>query len=310
MAIQRNAWKNQAQPVPYNTALVWGTGISPVHAQYGAGPPLRTTGREGISTPGAEAPVIPPSVATEELVSHPSIFGYTSEDTFYNITGYFGQDYATYRVDIDDRPGWDRRPEDYRGSSEGHPPWSMRPEGGNSLFRRMWMGARRINLAGNQMDGPPDSWPTETVNEGWLNKPASGMHMGRPGDSLSSAPAQIFMQTSDTQRYEVRNNDAAVNRSTDYPRSRIASRVAPQKLKVYSGDERHYDMFPFQAEEKIRPFWYRTAGTDDPTKMAPNEFYVNEPIQRVPPTDPDLGPNETDPEVYYGTYNEEGYYVG
>jgi hypothetical protein len=157
--------------------------------------------------------------------------------------------------------------------------------------------------------------PTETVSEGWVNKPASGMKHGQSGDEVvTSDPSQYEVQTSMTQRHKTLNNDRALLRGTDDPRESIASRITPMKLKLYSGQQRHYDMFPYQIEDKPRPFWYRTAGTGRQFEMAPNEMYVIEPIQRTPPPDPTLGPPEetlSDPNyttAFGYTEEDQGWY--
>jgi hypothetical protein len=112
------------------------------------------------------------------------------------------------------------------------------------------------------------------------------------------------------QRYRDRNNDHAVSRGTDHPRFAISSRVTGQKLKFFSGEERHYDMFPFQQEEIHRPFWYRTAGTGWPWQMRANELDQRVPIQRTPPSDPALGAQETSlATTDYGYTGEDGFYA-
>jgi hypothetical protein len=115
------------------------------------------------------------------------------------------------------------------------------------------------------------------------------------------------MQTSMQQRYQTRVNDHAVARGADGPRAGIESRVIGQRLKVYSGGERHYDMLPREQDDMPRPFYYRTAGTGDPANMAPNAMWEIDPIQRVTPPDPYLGADETD--LGYGYTSEDSFYA-
>jgi hypothetical protein len=274
---------------PYATATVWGTGIDPIHGNYGqSGPPLRITGREGEEgSAGYEGRQTRPSTVPGELIPT-ELWGYRTVDNTYN-------DYIEY----DDRPNWGEQPPEFRGNADGQPsgmqndPADTATTGVNSQFRQRKGGAFRFNKK------RPDSYPSETVTEGWRNKPK-----GYPADSQTSDPSQYEMQTSMQQRYRSRNNDHAVARATDDPREPIHSRVVGQKLKIYSGEERHYDMFPYQAEEIQRPFWFREAGTGDPNMMAPNEMFVATPVQRVPPADPSLGVQESE----YGYTGEDGQY--
>jgi hypothetical protein len=147
--------------------------------------------------------------------------------------------------------------------------------------------------------------PTETVSEGWLNKPK-----GTPANAVPSSTAQLERQTSMQQRYQIRTNDAAVLRDTDVARAPIDSKVTGQKLKVYSGGERHYDMLPKAQDTIPRPFWYRQAGTGDIADMAPNELWYIEPIERIPPPDPCIGNPETGFTQTHGYTTEDSQYYG
>jgi len=275
----KGAWSREMS-VPYSGARVWGTGINRVHYQRGPGPPLRTDpirGRQGEFTPAHQS--VPDQLTSREL------WGYTTEDDAF--TG----------VDYDDRPGWDQDPPQYRGRTDDYPPVNASGMV-KHFFRSIMGGAHRIDqkLA--------DSLPSETVSEGWLNKPK-----GELADAKPSSPLQYEMQTSMLQRYQVRNNEASVDRGTDEPRTEIPSRTAGQRLKVYSGGLRHYDMFPYQQDEIPRAFYYRTAGTGRPADMLVNEQWQILPVQRVPPPDPSLGPDETDVEGEYGYTGEDHFYA-
>jgi hypothetical protein len=288
------AWASKAiggEEVPYVGALKWGTGINQVHAMYGEGPPIRVMGREGEEgSAGYDGQPAGLSVPQQWIPTE--LWGYKTEDDLSN-------NYVWY----DDRPTWGEQPPDYRGDTEGHPaamnndPAQIDTTGTYSVFRMLAGGAHRFRqkLA--------DALPSETVTEGWRNKPK-----GMPANSIPSDNSQLIIQTSMRQRYQTRNNDHAVARATDDPREVIHSRVIGQKLKIYSGEQRHYDMFPYQQDIIVRPFWYRRAGTGIPEMMAPNEMYQSSPYQRTPPPDPDLGPEEISSSADYGYTGEDQMY--
>jgi hypothetical protein len=286
-------WKsktvNQDLLQPYATADVWGTGIDPIHASYGQdGPPLRVMGRPGEEgSAGYGGQPAGHSEIPAELIPT-ELWGYRNTDS--TINSY---------IDYDDRPNWGEQPPQYRADTEDHPPgmsndpYAVQSTGDNSRFRMVRGGAHRLRAK------LVNVFPTETVTEGWRNKPK-----GMPANAQPSDDSQLIIQTSMTQRYRVRNNDHAVARATDDPRSEIHSRVIGQKMKIYSGQERHYDMFPYQADEIQRPFWFREFGSGDPSLMEPNEMFVQTPVQRVPPPDPSMGVDETE----YGYTGEDGQY--
>lgn len=272
------AWSQlNAQANQYAGTLKWGTGTNPVHAQYGEGPPLRVTGREpGPEEAGFDSDGLPP------VLEAPEQYGYTIEDI----------------QTIQDFPG--RPPpvgtsRDYtRTNMDEYPSWGPHIPTGGTVFRGISEGAQvnRHSVI---------SFPTETVTEGWDNKLT-----GEVEDAGTSDPAQYERQTSMQQVNPAagRNNDSAVARGTDDSRFNIMTRLVGQKIKPWSTGERLQDMFPFQQDTIIRPFWYRQMGTGDPGQMLPNEMYVSEAMQREPPPDPYLGPTETDPSV---ESNEYGY---
>lgn len=269
---QLNANANQ-----YAGALKWGTGVNPVHGFYGEGPPLRVTGRE----PGPEESSFETEGVPISLLS-PEEYGYTMEDV-QTIQAFPGQPPAV------------GTPRDVtRTNMDSFPSWGPAIPTGGTVFRGIAEGARVFR---NRVI----SYPTETVTEGWDNKTS-----GEVADAETSDPGQYERQTSMQQVDPVagRNNDLAVERGTDDPRAIIRTRLTGQKLKPWSTGERLQDMFPFQQDTIIRPFWFRQMGTGDPSQMQPNEMYVSEAIQRQPPPDPYLGPQETDQEVMD---NEYGY---
>jgi|SRR5215510_15444776 len=287
---QKGAWARRYSQ-PYTGALAWGTGINLVHGQYGS-EPLRLrpippwqgdVSHVGRAEHQAPAEAVPQAYIPAEL------FGYTLEDSTYTD------------LERDDRPGWDVLPEDNpsRRTSEGQPPWNA-TGASKERFRAVKGGAYSIWQYVNGMKQPPAI--TETVSEGWRNKPK-----GSPANAKPSDPSQYEIQTSMMQRYQTRNNRLAVNRGTDPARAPIGSRVVGQKLKVYSGERRHYDMFPFQQDEIPRPFYYRTAGTGRQEWLEANEQYDIAAIERTPPQDPYIGEPETS--IGYGYTSEDYFYA-
>lgn len=274
--------------VPYVGAKTWGTGYNPVHLYYGS-PPDRQgeiSPREGDYTP-------PWAGVPENVIATGRGWGY-SEDEIANE----GQLYFVR----DDRPGWDvetpQNPSRY--STDGQPPYNA-PGSVKELFRATMNGA--FSKFRGKLPRATYQIPTETVSEGWVNKP-----QGRPANAVVSDPSQYEMQTSMTQRYRARNNNLAVLRSTDFARSHINSRVTGQKLKVYSQGDRDYDMFPVQQTPEIeRAFYYRTAGTGIQDQMTANEMYEINAIERTPPPDPYIG--QADVSQEYGYTPEDNFYA-
>jgi hypothetical protein len=283
--VAANANANQ-----YAGALKWGTGNNPVHSVYGAGPPIGVTGR----IPGPDMPGDQPSDIPESF-ENPDQYGYCMEDIA--TSGYWGMP-----------PEWGTDVSVLRSSSSlgtqgGPPDWdvtSADPE--MTRFRntpeqdpRLWSTDMK-------------SWPTETVSEGWLNKAT-----GQVNDAEISDPAQYERQTSMQQVNPAagRNNNSAVARGTDEPRFDILTRLTGMKIKPWSQGQRNEDMFPFQQETMVRPFWYRTGGTGYPEDMLPNEMYVSDPIQRDVPPDPYLGETEIAGNVadQYGYTTEDVQYA-
>jgi hypothetical protein len=252
----------------YVGALKWGTGVNPVHGIYGEGPPIRTTGR----IDGPDNPTDPLSDIDENLEGE--MYGYTMEDI--GTTNYYGM-----------TPAVGTTPNMLRDSNKfGHPNWGDIPEDPSvTAFRTE---PEMDKALWSQYD--LNSFPTETVSEGWLNK-----ETGKVNPAEVSDPVQYERQTSMQQVNppEGRNNSAAQVRATDDPRASILTRLTGMKIKPWSQGQRNADMFPYQQDLMLRPFWYRTAGTDNPAKMGPNEMTVVLPVQRDVPPDPYLGPEET-----------------
>jgi hypothetical protein len=308
--------------VPYATAAVWGTGIDAVHSYYGEGPPLRVIGRDGAS---GSQPVSNQSARDREYqepvqgnaadTPQEMLWGYPGGVEYGPESFGAGADAPISEEDvgwddtlyIDSRPAWNVPPEQerLRANADTMAPWGTP---GLRVMGMLRAGSHRFRtfpdqpLKGQAQAYEPvsaeavDSYPTETVSEGWINKGTSFI-----ADSNPSADEQIFVQTSMRQRYGQRDNRRAMLRGTDEERSKISSRVMAMVEKVYSTGERSYDMFPFQADEIRRPFRNRTAGVGPAEWLETNEYGVITPVIRTPPPDPAQGV----PEVQYP--NEYGY---
>jgi hypothetical protein len=285
-------WKQST--VPYTGAGRWGTGVHVIHSMYGSDN-LRVVGR----TPQGEVGRTPPSEAVPGFIEDPD-WGYQPED----LAGLdvFADPEAAIKGIPFIQDGWP--------SLNQHTPQTRARTGTRSIYPVGSAGVisgkiRSLRFGPRDMDSEKSNQvPTETVSEGWKNKPH-----GRVANAVPSDPSQYEIQTSMAQRYQVRNNEHAVGRGTDEERTPIQSRVTGQKIKYYSGGERHYDMFPFQQDQMIRPFRYRTAGTGRPADMLPNEQWQITPIQRTPPPDPYLGPEETDDVFDFGYTAEDNFYA-
>ena len=289
MALSRNTnWANTSL-VDYSGAAVWGTGIDPIHAFYG-GPPVRVEGRFGN-----DPDVTPPSQATAQYVEVEPPWGYQPDDI--NGLDVFADPVIAIKgipFMQDGWPDWTETTPQTRATSSRQ---NIYPVGSPGVVASVLRGLR---IGPRDQDSEvSNEVPTETVSEGWENKPK-----GSPANSVPSDPSQYERQTSMQQRYRARNNRHAVARSTDDERTPIDSRVTGQKIKMYSGKQRHYDMSPYQQDQMNRPFWYRTAATGPQYYLEPMEMYVSEPITRTPPPDPSMG--ETDTNLDYG-YTPEDY---
>jgi hypothetical protein len=188
---------------------------------------------------------------------------------------------------MDTVPDWTERPEVTRRESGHYPPpsWTARPNGPSGAY------LRSINLPTLLADAQePASYPTETVTEGWDNKLS-----GDVLDAEVSADTQYTRQTSMQQVNPPagRNNGAAVARGTDDDRHNIMTRLTGMKIKPWSEGQRLDDMFPYQQDLILRPWWYRQAATGNPQWLQANEFQPTLPIQRQPPPEPYYGPSES-----------------
>lgn len=277
--------------VPYVGAKVWGTGYNPVHMYYGS-PAARLNAinpREGDVTP-------PFAGVPDQLISNGGDWGYSEQEVALEGQQYFIRD---------DRPGWDiespNNPSRY--STDDHPPWNA-SGAAKTRFRAIMGGA--YSMWRGKLPRADYMIPSETVSEGWVNKPT-----GRPANAVTPDPSQLIVQTSPVQRYRARNNDHAVARATDAARSHINSRVSGQRTPRYSEGERLYDMFPKQQHPDSpimqRDFFYRTAGTGLQDQMQPNAMWEVNAIERTPPPDPYIGQQDTS--YQYGYTPEDNFYA-
>lgn len=295
----RNLWANRyAQPSV--GAGVWGTGINPVHYEYGS-PHLRLNpirpmeGMEPGEGPGSNDHTPPYEAASQPEVN---TWGYTNDEVNYYLLTSSGMDWAN-------RPDWTVPTPDspMRFSAGKQPPWNANGAF-NNAFRSAYGGARR--LWRGKVPRATFTTPTETVSEGWLNK----INAGPIAKAKPSDPSQYERQTSMQQRFAVRVNDAGVLRGTVVPTSPIASRVQPQRSPVYSQGQRLYDMYPVQqTADREREFYYRTAGTGPQDWLENNETYDIEPIEREVPANPYIGPPSDEPQADYGYTDEENFYA-
>lgn len=295
----RGMWaRNNVGPV-FSGATKWGTGIDPIHSYYGdpTEQNIGVYGRQGLAV---RPDVQDPAYASEQFVEQRPPWGYDPGD----IAGL--DVYASPHEAVNGVPfiqdGWPNLDDSTPQTRANLQRYADYPVGSPGIVASA---LRALRIGPKDLDSEKSNQiPTETVSEGWENKP-----QGELADAEPASDAQVFTQTSMTQRYRTRTNDAAVARLTDGPRSPISSRTTGQKLKYFSGGERHYDMAPFQQDQMNRPFWYRTFGTgpQTPDYLDANEMNPVSPLQRTPPADPYLGP--TDDSLAFGYTSEDQLYA-
>lgn len=275
-------------------AAKWGHGINPIHAIHGASyggrrtDPIHTS--EGPEGPGG-------GTVTEELLDlDVPEHGYTDEDFADQLWGYGVQ------TGTADRPGMNVVTEEFRGTIPAgypEPGYHMAGRPGGAYIRAQTHG----DIIGTVTK---TGVKEETVSEGWENKVVGGVETSETSD-----PSQYERQTSFQQLHQVRTGSQNPNTGT------ASEHVAPvpserptwaQRIKPWSGARRHYDMMPREQEERIRPFWYRRAGTGYVEYMAANEAwnYMTPPLQRMPVPDPYAGFPVPHPG---NVYEEESYPV-
>jgi hypothetical protein len=270
----------------YVGAAKWGTGVNPIHSVWGGdgrdtAPGYDTEPDRGL---GGLMPYPPSQPVPESLLEQSGEHQYPVADEW----GY-GTETGT-----EDRPEWGGE-EDWRASAEDYPSWGMYPTTGGAWVRSQDHGS--ANMVTQKLD------PNESVSEGWLNKPHSTVL-----DARTSDPSQYEMQTSMTQRDKTRAGSQRSGTLSDFM-APIKSRITGRKMKVYSGGQRHVDMFPYQqSPTTIRPFVERQAGTGYREWLAANDAYASVPYQREPAPDPnpgDFAGNSTQPDSYI---SEDVYY--
>jgi hypothetical protein len=303
------AWANKYQAqVPYVDARRWGTGINPVHAYRGyTGRPQNS--KLNANKMGVPEGVHPASIGDTEpgFTEYGSPWGYNREDIA-GIDVYGDHSAATVGIpfDKDGWPSWDGDVQDGQSTPVNRAtiqPGQSRPWGAP---QRVYERLRSMRAGAYDTDRwVSNQVPTESVSEGWVNKAASGMDEGTYPDDFTQPPddSQLWVQSSEVQRTKQLVNTRAVMRGTDDSRTPISSRLAPMKLKIYSGQEpfipnepdtyRAYDMFPYQIDDIPRPFYYRTAGVGPQSYMGTNDQRNRQGLQRTPPPDPSMGIPDT-----------------
>ena len=272
---------------PSAGSTVWGTGINQVHYVYGSPAARLAPIRPMEGMPGIAHDHTPPYEGPNDT----------------NRYDYAQHENITEGIYYDNRVPWDVPTQDspVRYSTQGMPSYNTSGSAKNR-FRSIWEGAGRT-FRGKRPRADYQI-PTETVSEGWLNKPNEGpVAVSKPSD-----PTQYERQTSMQQRFQARSNVLSQLRGTDELRHGIRSRVMNQRSPVYSGQERHYDMDPRQQHpDRERPFYFRQAGTGDPQWLENNQTWDINAVERTPPPDPYIG--TPDQQVEFGYTTEDYFYA-
>jgi hypothetical protein len=259
-------------------AAKWGHGINPIHSIQGAGyggrsnDPVHTSqGPEGL---GGN------TIGDEYLdLLDPAEGGYTDEDFASALWGYGPQ------TGTSDRPAIPAATEDFRGHTNDDFPSPGYHQAGLPGGTNIRAEAHGQHVSANAKLGDKE----ETVGEGWENK-----ETGTLENAVVSDPSQYERQTSMQQRDQTRAGSQNPNTGTASEHSAPIGSWRPtwnQRIKPWSGGRRHYDMEPKEQNDRIRPFWYRSAGTGYVEYMGANEArnYMTEPMQRQPVPDPYAG---------------------
>lgn len=267
-------WLNASvNPVPYASALKQGTGINPIHAQYGG------EGRNTAPDGTVQAP--DPTLIDIQQYQPP-------EPDFapYQTWGY------GHETGLADRPPFESNEAEARAATmQGYPTWGDHKGPGGNRIRAILKGAT-LGLRSRVQ-------PNEDVAQGWRNKENSYVE-----DAVTSDPSQYIMQTSMVQRDAVRAGSQSSGTSSEY-NAPIASRIPGMRARFWSGGERHADMEPKSQDQIIRPFYPRTAGTGYSDWMQVNDMYVSEPIDRTAPDNPYQGETVGDTDQSNFGYTDE-----
>jgi hypothetical protein len=273
-------------------ARKWGSGWNPIHAipdSYGGRSSKPPTTQTGANGPSVNA--LNPDLIDHELDRE---YGYTEEDYSSQVWGYGTQ------TGTADRPGLSGSPERTRGAVTKDWPAAGPYKGG--LPGGTKIRAQKHGALASVKSKLGDK--EETVGEGWVNKV-----VGTVENPVISDASQYERQTSLQQRDQVRTGTQNPNSGTASEYNAPVPSERPtwgQRIKPWSGGRRHYDMYPREQNQVIRPFWYRNAGTGYQTWLAANKQRQQVALQRQPVPDPYAGnliPNAGN------VYQEESYPV-
>lgn len=277
---------NFLESVGYTGARKWGTGINPVHGvAFSLDEPTDQKPTHTMQGPNSSGLETLPEGLLNPQDEAPE-YGYTDEEFASMVWGY-GPSTGT-----SDRPGRDVSTAQLRFDTPAQWPGMGNVPGptGGAVIRQESHGDFTGSMAklGDK---------EETVGEGWVNKETGGVI-----DATVSDPAQYEMQTSMTQRDKVRAGSQRGSGSASEYEAPIGSwrPTWGVRIKPWSGGRRHYDMTPRRQDQRIRPFWYRQAGTGYRQWMGANEAYNYqvEPLQRSPVADPYAGQQVPTSNVY------------
>jgi hypothetical protein len=260
-------------------AAKWGTGFNPVHRDATMGPPLRSSPVITGMGPGEPGNTLPVNVIDPQAFPD-SNFEYLDEDFADTANWGYGVQTGT-----SDRPGEGTPTQDFRGNVPNKWPSAL------TAFMNVTTGGQVIraeNHGATNMTAAKLGDKEETVGEGWVNKEVDGVNNAKP-----SAVEQYERQTSMQQRDQVRAGSQRNGGSASEYNAPIGSERPTWgvRIKPWSGGRRHYDMFPYQADEITRPFLNRQAGTGRVEWLGPNEAFNYQvlPLQRQPVADPYSG---------------------
>jgi hypothetical protein len=309
------AWAAGAiTPSEYAGATRWGTGINPIHAVRDPG--SRETGiKENLLPLGDGGTVVMP----DELLGAEQ-WGYSSEDA----AAFPGED---YRYLVDDHPNWgdstvgrsdrdgDIMVEGRHPQPEGWPSWGAHGTGYPDFQLAGYPGGENLRAFSDGIDVEhlhAIAVPTPGWRGGWLNKAHGAVQ-----EAETSDPSQYEMQTSMNQLHRSRDNNRAVTRATDDPRSVIETRLTGMKVRHWAkssgmgGGPATPDMTPVTQNLPYRPWFFRSGAMPPPPDTTYGTMTAFDPIARTLPDDAGeyVTTQEAPPDD--GTYGYgEGDYVG
>ena len=297
MAISGSWAARAANAQSYTGALRWGTGVNPVHGLRDN--PGRVTGPKTTLYPLGDAS---DAVADTILLDDDFV-----EADWDGGGVYPGEDFR-YQ---DDEPRWDQVTPQFRDATLGNPAmgeWTewgpAYPESGDFPLGGPTMGmdaALDVSHGEDQERQHAIAVPTRGVPGGWLNK-ARG-EVARPeAQQVGDPAAQWAVNTGQVQGQGLKtlDNERALQRGTDGPRTGIQSRTAGMVVRNFpqsfgnGGGAGTADMFPFQQTAGLkRPFVSRHPGMPPAEEHYWNEMEGRVPLQRTVPPDPYQGDPET-----------------